>query len=165
MKELAALIAVITLAWPATSTATKVGARAPKFGLPALKGGKTVRLADFAGKVVVVDFWASWCKPCKKELPELSRLQKKYAKHGLAILAISVDEEPEAARRFTKKVDGELRWLWDKGGKKVASRYNPPKMPTSYFIDRKGVIRYVHRGFEKSDLPKIKAEIRRLLAQ
>lgn len=157
---LVALLGVTT----ATALAASRGDRAPDFSLPDLKG-KTVKLSSLRGKVVVVDFWASWCVPCKKELPALDAMQRQYTAAGkdVVILAINIDSRRENAEKFLKSAKiGALRVLLDPQGA-VADQYEPPTMPTSYVIDKKGVIRHVHEGYTPGDEKKLAAEIDALL--
>jgi thiol-disulfide isomerase/thioredoxin len=105
------------------------------------------RLPDTAGKVVLVDFWASWCEPCRASFPALQRLHQKYAARGLVVVGIGVDEEADAFQAFAKRQRVGFSLVHDAGQKAVA-RFNPATMPTSYLVDRKGKIRHVHRGFQ-----------------
>ncbi len=146
------------------AAATKVGERAADFTLPDLDG-KTVKLSSLKGTVVVLDFWASWCGPCKKELPALDALAKRYRDAGKAVvvLALNIDRERANAEKFlaTAKID-DLRVLLDPQGK-TASAYDLPTMPSSFVIDGRGLIRKVHAGYASGDEKKLAAEIDRLL--
>lgn len=133
----------------------------PEIGAKDLTGHR-IDLASLKGKVVLVDFWATWCGPCKDELPVLQRLQQKYAKHGLVIIAVSVDSDAANARAFIKKMGLTLRIILDLEHV-LADRYQPAKMPSSYIVDRAGRVRHVHAGFKKGDAKTIEAEIRNLL--
>jgi peroxiredoxin len=148
---------------PAVATA-KVGKgqRAPGFSLPTLKGDR-VALSAYAGQVVVLDFWAQWCEPCKKELPELDKLSKAYAGKA-TFLTVSIDKQKENAERLVRTLGlSSLQVLLDPAGA-VAASYDLPKMPTSYLIDKKGVVRFVHEGFEGAgDVEKFKRELDELL--
>src|SRR5260370_13615493 len=121
------------------------GQRAPDFSLPALAGGK-VELARLRGKVVLVDFWAQWCEPCKRELPELEKLHRKYAQK-VVVLGISIDKQRENAARMVRQLGLTFQVLFDPAGT-VAAVYDLPNMPSSYFVDARGVVRFVHEGFE-----------------
>lgn len=160
MKRVAALsIAGALLAFGFTAEA-KVGKgqHAPGFSLTALDGGK-VSLSSFGGDVVVVDFWAQWCEPCKHELPELDRLQKQYASKNVEILTVNIDKQRDNAERLVKILGLSLKVLLDPAGS-VAATYDLPKMPSSYVIDKKGVVRYVHEGFDGSgDISRFKKEL------
>ena len=141
--------------------AVDAGKPMPEIGVEDLSG-KRIDLASLAGKVVVVDFWATWCGPCKDELPVLEALQRKYRKQGLVVIAVSVDSDVSKVRAFVKKFGLSLRVIHD-ADHVLAERYNPTKMPSSYIVDRKGKIRHTHAGFRKSDAKKIEAQIRALL--
>ena len=139
----------------------QIGKKAVEFSLPTVNG-ETVALQNLRGKVVLLNFWATWCAPCRDELPELARLQEKYRQRGLAVVAVSVDNEMENVRRFLKKHEVKLQVVWDKK-KKAAEAYAVEKMPSSYLIDRNGVVRFIHRGFSPEELKRIEIEIDDLL--
>jgi thiol-disulfide isomerase/thioredoxin len=130
----------------------QVGAPAPAIRVESL-GGKALALEDYRGKVLLLDVWASWCGPCKQELPMLDDLAKRLRGQGVdvEVLAVSVDQERANVVKFLK---GRSRWALtiahDPKGE-IADRLAPEKMPTSYVIDREGIIRYVNSGFEPSD--------------
>lgn len=138
------------------------GERQPEIGLTDL-GGKPVDLASLKGKVVLVDFWASWCAPCKQEMPVLERLYQKYKKDGFEIVAVSVDRERDNVKDFLKQVRVSFPIVHD-DGHKVADRYKPKAMPSSYIVDRHGIVRQVHGGFRSEDAAKLESEIKALLA-
>ncbi|MDD9939509.1 MAG: TlpA disulfide reductase family protein [Myxococcales bacterium] len=160
-----ALLVAAVLVLCAAGVQAAGGARAGQ-PAPPLSGktlaGKPVSLTGLKGRVVLIDFWASWCAPCKEEMPVLQKLNKKYGKKGLSILGVSVDDEADKAKAFIKKMGVTFLIMHDKGHA-IAERYKPAKMPTSFIVDRAGKIRYVHEGFEKSDIPKLDKEIRSLL--
>jgi peroxiredoxin len=137
------------------------GTKAPNIELKDLSG-KAFKLSGLAGKVVLVDFWASWCAPCKQELPVLEGLYKKYRDRGLEIVAVSQDEDPQNASKFLKRAPLSFTVVHD-AKRAVASAYAPEKMPSSFLIDRKGLVRYVHGGFKASDAAALEREIVSLL--
>lgn len=139
----------------------QIGKKAAEFSLPAVNG-ETVALQNLRGKVVLLNFWATWCGPCRQELPELARLQEKFRQRGLMVVAVTVDNEVENVQAFLKKYDVKLQALWDKK-KKVADAYAVEKMPSSYLLDRNGVVRFIHRGYTPEALKRIEAEIDDLL--
>jgi peroxiredoxin len=134
------------------------GQRAPEFSLPALSGS-TVALSSLRGKVVLIDFWAQWCEPCKKELPQLDRLAKQYAGKGVVVVAVNIDKQKENAERMVKQLGVSLPVLLDPAGS-VASTYDLPKMPTSFVVDKKGIVRFVNEGFDgPKDVDRFKQEL------
>lgn len=140
----------------------------PKVGasLPALSGLMPgASLPKTAGKVVLVDFWASWCAPCKASFVTLSRLHQKYASKGLVIIGVGVDDEVADFQGFASKNKAPFTLAHD-SQHKAAEFFNPPTMPSSYLVDRKGMIRCIHKGFKgaKTEAEYI-AEIEALLAE
>jgi len=128
------------------------------------QSGKKVDLSELKGKVVLVDFWASWCGPCTQEMPVLEQLQRKYGEQGLVIVGINIDRNPKKMANFLKGAPVSFRVVQDRK-LNVASRYEPAMMPSSYFIARDGKVRYVHEGFEKKDAAEIENRIKALLAE
>ncbi|HEX8914308.1 MAG TPA: TlpA disulfide reductase family protein [Humisphaera sp.] len=98
------------------------------------------------GRVVLLDFWASWCGPCKRSFPAMEALHKRYADRGLSVVAVSVDEKPEDAARFAKAANASFSVVRD-GGHKLVAEADVATMPTAFLIDRAGRIRFVHKGF------------------
>ncbi len=153
--------------WPTAALAgAKSGERAPEISLPALSGGG-VKLSALEGKVVVVDFWASWCVPCRKELPALDALARRYADAGkpVVFLGVNIDKERENAEKLVAQANiGALKVLLDPAGA-CAAAYDLPTMPSSYVIDAKGIVRAVHAGYSSGDERKLAEEIDRLLGR
>ena len=149
----------------ASSTAYAVapGDEPPPINLPD-QAGNSVDLSKLEGKVVLIDFWASWCGPCKQEMPVLEALHKKYESAGLVIVGVNIDKSEKKMNNFLKATPVTFRQVHD-NKLKVASRYEPPSMPSSYFIGRDGKIRRVHEGFRKTDAAKLEAQIKQLLAE
>lgn len=122
--------------------------------------GKPLRPADLRGKVLLLDIWASWCAPCKEELPLLDKMAARLKSRGVEVLAVSIDENREDAVRFLKDHGGEwsLQLAHDPEAR-VADRLKPSKMPTSYVVDRKGIVRHVNAGFQRSDVAALEAKL------
>jgi thiol-disulfide isomerase/thioredoxin len=116
--------------------------------LPALNSFKLEgKLPDtLKGRVILLDFWASWCGPCRKSFPAMEELHKQYAGRGLTIIAVSVDDNREDMERFLKTANVSFATVRDAGQKLVAAA-DVSAMPTSFLIDRAGKIRFVHKGF------------------
>jgi cytochrome c biogenesis protein CcmG/thiol:disulfide interchange protein DsbE len=166
-SSLAQLLAAASLALvmnvPAPADALDRGQQAPEIGLADLNG-KTVKLSALRGKVVLVDFWASWCGPCRESLPALDKLSKTYRDQGLVIVGVNIDDAPDVARQFLSKNKLSLSFVVVNDKKhEVAARYAPPTMPSSYVIDREGRVRSVHAGFRASDAAKLEGELKALL--
>lgn len=131
-------------------TTAQAGAADPKAGspMPELQSLlPNAKLPVTAGKVVLIDFWASWCEPCRASFPALQRLHQKFAGRGLVIVGIGVDEDAADYRSFASKQRVGFALAHDAGQRAVA-HFNPPTMPTSYLVDRQGRIRHVHKGFK-----------------
>jgi thiol-disulfide isomerase/thioredoxin len=128
--------------------------------------GRAFNPRALEGKVVLLDIWASWCAPCKEELPLLDAMAARLRAKGVTILAVSIDENREDAVAFLKSrgADWNLSLAHDPAGR-LAERLKPPKMPTSYIIDRAGIIREVNSGFEREDVAKLEARLTNLAAQ
>jgi thiol-disulfide isomerase/thioredoxin len=136
-----------------------------KAKLPALSGfGLEGALPKIDGKVVYLDFWASWCAPCKASFPVLSNWNRKYASKGFMVLGINVDTDAAAMEAFLKKNNPGFTSVRDAQQKLVAAA-DVQTMPTSFLIDRKGTIRLVHSGFRAKDEAEIAAKIEALLAE
>lgn len=138
-----------------------VGSRAPAFSLRTLEG-RTVTLASLRGKVVFLDFWASWCVPCREEFPVLQRLHQRYFDRGLRVVGITVDQEASNARAFVQRTRATFTILHD-SSRSIAERYSPPSMPTSFLIDKEAVIRKINRGFEPSHADRFERQVRSAL--
>jgi peroxiredoxin len=124
--------------------AARLGSPAPDFTLPTADGG-TVRLADLKGKPVLINFWATWCQPCREEMPAMQELYEQYRDRGLVILAIDMEEDLRPVRRWIDQGGYTFTFLLDSEGEQV-KRYNINASPTSYFVARDGVIRDLKLG-------------------
>lgn len=141
-----------------------INEKAPDFTLQDING-KTVSLKDLRGKVVFVDFWASWCPPCKKEFPELNRFLENHKNSDIVGVAISVDKKRSHVDDFLSQMpflSNKLFVLLDTDAA-VISAYRAGAMPTSFIIDRSGVIRFVHFGFNERDPATWTQEVEKLL--
>jgi thiol-disulfide isomerase/thioredoxin len=149
--------------WAAkTSARPSVGKPAPDFSLESLAAGGTVNLADFRGKVVLVDFWASWCLPCRQLMPRIAALKADYP--DIEVIAVSVDANRDKAITFQRAVEPSLRAAHD-GDHKVADSYGVERMPSSFLIDREGKLRFRHDGYGGDDFDAIERQIRLLLEE
>ena len=139
---------------------TSRGPKAPALSLDSVTTSGKVTVP--AGKVVIVDFWATWCEPCKKSFPKLQELYVKYKASGLEIAAISVDDEKKDILSFAKAHGGAKFPIgWDKG-KQVAGAWKPESMPTTFIVDKGGNIAHVHKGYHEGEIDEIEREIKAL---
>ena len=136
------------------------GREATEFQLPLVQGEAVHSLHALRGKVVLVDFWASWCGPCVKSMPVYQALYSLYQPRGFEILALSVDEDVQDAKDFLRRHPVTFPVLYDAEGK-IAAAYKVPGMPTSYLVDRTGKIVSIHTGFNQA----IKVQLERELAE
>jgi cytochrome c biogenesis protein CcmG/thiol:disulfide interchange protein DsbE len=119
-------------------------------------------LSAYKGKVVYIDFWASWCGPCKLSFPYLQQMDAEYKKKGLQIIAVNVDHSRDSADKFVSQYGQHLNIVYD-ATRAVATRYKVSAMPTSIMIGRDGRVRYVHQGFFPEKIATYQAEISELL--
>ncbi len=143
-----------------TTVAVAHAAPAPDFELPTKTG--SVSLQGLRGQVVYLDFWASWCKPCRKSFPWMNDMQAKYHAKGLQIIAVNVDSDAEQVKRFLEKYPANFLVAYDPEGK-VASQYQVKGMPSSYLIDKQGNIHASHIGFRDEDKGAVEKQINQLL--
>jgi peroxiredoxin len=137
-----------------------IGNPAPAFDLPAQSGGKRASLEKAAGKVAIVDFWATWCAPCRASFPKYQALSEKY-EDSLVVMGISEDDEADGIADFAKETGATFTLAWDTD-KSVAGSYHPDSMPTSFIIDKNGLVRFVHNGFREGDEKEIESQIKKL---
>jgi len=119
-------------------------------------------LNQYKNKVVYLDFWASWCGPCRKSFPWLNEIQSKYEKEGLVVIGINLDTELDQAKQFLKDVPANFRVFSDPDGK-LAEQYKLVGMPSSFVIDGKGKVRHRHVGFKQSNIDEYEKSIESLL--
>ncbi len=161
MRFFAFLLSVVLVALAVPASALERGARAPEIDLRD-RGGARVRIGGLRGKVVLVDFWASWCAPCREELPVLQRLYDRHRSRGFTVIGVNVDRERRNMDGFVERFRLTFPVVHD-ANHRVADRYAPTTMPSSYLVDRAGVVRHVFRGFRASDARELEERIRALL--
>ena len=137
----------------------KDGDKAPTFTIDSMNGAGKMTVAP--GKVTIVDFWATWCEPCKKSFPKLQELYVKFKASGLEIVAISVDDEKNGITDFAKTHGAKFPVGWD-DGKKIAEKWKPENMPSSYIVGKDGVVKHVHRGYHDGEENEIEKELKAL---
>lgn len=139
-----------------------VGSPAKPFNLKTPEG-KDISLASYRGKVVLLNFWGTWCKPCLKELPEFDRLYRRYRKHGLVVIAVATDTEPEKVQEFAAQA--KLASKLALGGEPLSQQYDSPNFPFSFVIDGKGTIQASYRGYRPECTGKLEQDVRTQLEQ
>lgn len=136
---------------------------APAVVLKLEKGG-VFRPADARGKVLLLDFWATWCQPCKASFPRVEAIYRKHGASGLEVVAVNEDEEVNAVPAFLAETPVTFTIAYDDEGK-AAGSFGVQSMPSSYLVDRKGIVRYAHSGYHPDDAAQVEAEIEELLAE
>jgi peroxiredoxin len=160
-NPIAVIAAVLVLSAPALAGAP--GAAAPQFSLAA-RGGQNISLAQYKGQVVMLNFWASWCGPCRQEMPLLESIYKKYHKLGFIMLGVNVEPDTQAANEWLKVTPVSFPILYDTESK-VSKLYDVAGMPTSVIIDRAGKVRMVHRSYRPGDENEYLDSIRTLIRE
>ena len=158
-----ALLTILFCAASPADAAVNPGAPAPAFTLAARDGGK-LSLADLNGQVVMINFWATWCGPCRQEMPLLAQLHDKYEPLGFTMLGVNVEPDSAAAVAWLKGVPVNFPILFDTDSA-VAGRFGVEGMPSSVLIDRNGQVRYIHRGYKPGDEAKYADMIRSLVKE
>jgi peroxiredoxin len=159
----ALLLTTLLCAATPASAAVSPGAPAPAFTLAARDGGK-LSLADLKGQVVMINFWATWCGPCRQEMPLLAQLHDKYEPLGFTMIGVNVEPDSAAAVDWLKGVPVSFPILFDTDSA-VAGRFGVEGMPSSVLVDRNGQVRYIHRGYKPGDEAKYADMIRSLVKE
>ncbi len=143
--------------------ATEMNEPAADFTLKSLSG-KNIKLSEYAGNVVLLNFWASWCAPCRLEMPLLNDLHNKYEKLGFVVLGVNVEEQTGPARSYIADRPVDFPILFDDRNE-VSKKYNVVAMPTTVMIDRNGNMRYLHQGYQPGDEKKYQKMIKKLVRE
>jgi thiol-disulfide isomerase/thioredoxin len=161
MRRLLAAVALATSA----AVAAEPGSAAPEVAMPRLDApAQTLSLASLKGRVVYVDFWASWCVPCRLSMPALDALYRRHGARGFSVVGVNKDQSPADAERFLKRVTVTFPLASD--ARDAAARaFDVKAMPSGYLVDRKGVVRNVHRGFTAETAVELEREIETLLGE
>jgi len=137
-----------------------IAEKAPQF---ALQGdNKNIQLSSYKGRVVYVDFWASWCEPCRRSFSWMNKMQSLYGKEKFTIIAINLDESRSAANEFLQKIPASFQIAYDPSGK-TAEAYQLKAMPSSFLINARGELISRHVGFHNENKDKIENQIRQQL--
>jgi peroxiredoxin len=136
---------------------------APDFELP-LRGGGSVKLSALRGQVVMINFWASWCAPCRQEFPILDEMYRKYQPMGFTLVGVNVESETGDAERFLASMPVSFPVAFDSENS-VSGQYGVSAMPTTLLVDRKGNVRWLHRAYKPGDENEYLDQVRRLLRE
>lgn len=143
--------------------ADEVSGPAPDFTLKS-RDGKNIRLSDLRGQVVMLNFWASWCGPCRQEMPLLDELYKRYGKAGFVLLGVNVEQDSSLGEKYLKDTPVSFPILWDPSSQ-VSQAYHVDAMPSTVMIDRDGNMRYLHRGYKPGYEKQYKKQIKELIRE
>lgn len=163
MKNLLTCLMCLFLAMNMAHAGETKKVAAPDFTLKSMNGSN-VRLSELKGDVILLNFWASWCGPCRTEMPLLNKLHNKYKRIGFTVLGVNVEESNTAALAFLDENKVSFPILWDSKNT-VSKQYNVLAMPTTVMIDRDGQVRYIHKGFQDGDERVYKKVIKKLVRE
>jgi cytochrome c biogenesis protein CcmG, thiol:disulfide interchange protein DsbE len=156
--------AIVTLAvaglLACSAHAIEVGQPAPAFDLPGQQG--TVQLSSYKGKTVYLDFWASWCGPCKQSFPWMNDMQKRYGAKGLRVVGVNLDQKPDEAKAFLATTPAQFDIAFDSAGQ-APKQYGVKGMPTSLLIGPDGKVLMVHQGFKAENREELESQIKQAL--
>ncbi|MBK8816343.1 MAG: TlpA family protein disulfide reductase [Methylococcaceae bacterium] len=142
--------------------AVAVGGTMPGCALSSMSGSENIDLSQYKGKIVYVDFWASWCGPCAKSFPFLNEMHAQHKEQGLQIVGVNLDENIDDAKAFLAKYPASFEVKTDVS-KQCAKDFEVKAMPSSYIIDRKGIVHHIHLGFKPGEADEIKVIVEKLL--
>ena len=146
-----------------TVTADELSGSAPNFTLQS-RGGETVSLSDLRGEVVMINFWATWCGPCRQEMPHLEALHQRYSSLGFTLLGVNVEEDAKGVDKFLAETPVTFPVLYDPAND-VSELYEVIAMPSTVMVDRSGNMRYIHHGYQPGYENAYQAQIRALLRE
>jgi len=162
MKPFIAGLTAVLIALP-LAAAVDTNSPAPDFTLNA-QTGKPVELTQFKGQVVMLNFWASWCGPCRQEMPLLDSIYKRYGKLGFTMIGVNVEPDSKAANDWLKQTPVTFPILYDTESK-VSKLYGVSGMPSTVIVDRKGTVRMIHHGYKPGDEEEYLSSIRTLMRE
>ena len=165
MKLKNSIFALVLCVFAATSLASGrlEGQAAPDFALKS-STGENMRLSEYRGDVVMVNFWATWCGPCRQEMPLLDELYNRYQRVGFNLLGVNIDDDSRRAMQMVEELGVDFPVLFD-ARKEVSKLYDVDAMPVTVIIDRQGTVRYVHQGYKPGYEDKYLDQIRSLLRE
>ncbi len=164
LRIIGILCAALGLTFDSNANGVEAGQAVPNCALTAVGNEQRYDMQQFRGKVVYVDFWASWCSACAQSFPFLNTLHRELQDQGLHVLGINLDEKPDDAKSFLVKHPASFAVALDAGGR-CPRDFGVQAMPSSYLVDRKGIIRHVHLGFRRGEAEKLRGLVEQLLAE
>lgn len=156
-------LALMLSAGGVVASTALVGEAAPDFALKSA-GGENLRLSEYQGEVVMINFWATWCGPCRQEMPLLDELYGRYQRVGFQLLGVNIDDDSDKAMDMVKELGVSFPVLFD-SDKSVSRRYAVEAMPVTILVDRSGTVRHVHHGYKPGYEEKYLAQVRALLRE
>ena len=164
MKYVIRLTALTSLLFLALNIhAGTITGKAPDFTLKS-NSGKNIRLSDLRGQVVMINFWASWCGPCRQEMPILDHLYSRYGKLGFTLIGVNVEQDSSKANAYLKDIPVSFPILYDTENK-TSKLYNVNAMPTTVMVDRNGNMRFIHHGYKPGYENDYKKQIKALIRE
>lgn len=157
------LLLIFTVAAAAVTLGAATKRDAPDFTLPS-RGGKSVTLSSLKGQVVMINFWATWCGPCRQEMPLLEEIYSRYNRMGFTLLGVNVEEDSRGADAFLKETPVSFPVLFDSENE-VSKLYDVIAMPSTVILDREGTVRYLHKGYKPGYENEYLSQIRTLLKE
>jgi peroxiredoxin len=157
------LLSLAACAVVASAVAAESSGAAPNFSLKS-RSGDTVALTDLKGDVVMINFWATWCGPCRKEMPHLEALHQRYKDLGFTLLGVNVEDNQKGALKYLEETPVSFEILFDPANR-VSALYDVVAMPTTIMVDRNGNVRYVHHGYQPGYENEYQTQIRALLRE
>ena len=158
-----AIASALSLLVLAPAQADETSGKASNFTLKS-NSGKNIKLSELRGQVVMLNFWASWCKPCRQEMPLLNEIYNKYHSLGFTLLGINIENSPELAKRFLADVKVDFPILYDPENQ-VSKAYDVNAMPTTILIDRDGKMRFLHKGYKPGYENEYRKQVRSLIRE
>ena len=160
-RFLAVAMLVLGVSGSAHGRMPDLGSAAPDFTLRS-STGKNLKLSEYRGQVVMINFWATWSAPCRQEMPHLNRLYEQYRKAGFMLLGVNIDDNPKVAQAMVEQLGVRFPVLYDTS-KQVSKRYDVDAMPSTVIVDRDGKVQYLHRGYRSGTEQQYEAKVREIL--
>ena len=145
------------------ASASNISGKAPEFTLKS-RSGQNLRLSDYRGQVLLINFWASWCGPCRQEMPLLEDLYKRYNKLGFTILGVNVDTDSTKANNYLRDISVTFPIMYDTTNA-VSKSYNVNAMPTTVIVDKNGNMRFLHQGYKPGYEKEYKKQVIQLIKE